>query len=114
MNPSDAGYNSSRTGTSAPVGDPEYARRTRGSKGAYFAKENEYQRWRAVLLRYKNGIERNLAELRALHSQATQQPKTPGSMTAGERRQRGEAIDARLDRIESMLERLLAIAERGE
>ena len=34
-------------------------------------------------------------------------------MTASERRQRGEAIDARLDRIESMLERLLAIAERG-
>lgn len=85
-----------------------------GSKSAYFAKENGYQRWRAGLLRYKNGIEENLAELRALHSQATQQPKTPGSMTAGERRQRGEAIDARLDRIESMLERLLAIAERGE
>lgn len=84
-----------------------------GSKSEYFAKENEYQRWRAGLLRYKNGIEENLAELRALHAQETQQPKAPGSMTASERRQRGEAIDARLDRIETMLARVLEIIDQG-
>lgn len=63
----------------------------RGSetKDEYFAVENEYQTWRAGLMRYYNGIERQLAELRT-------------KFGAPESRH-GNGVDARLRRIEMQL-----------
>lgn len=80
-----------------------------GSKAAYFAEENDYQKWRAGLIRYRNGIEERLAELRAGYGRVASL-KAPGA-AADARRQRGEDIDVRLDRIEAMLAQLLARAE---
>lgn len=79
-----------------------------GSKAAYFAEENDYQKWRAGLVRYRNGIEERLAELRAQYGRVP--PAKATSPAADARRQRGEDINARLDRIEGMLAQLLDLA----
>lgn len=76
-----------------------------GNMRAYHLEANDYRAWRAALLRYRNGLEERLAELRAQFGKG---PATgPG---AEERRRRGEDIDVRLGRIEEMVAQLLEIA----
>lgn len=82
-----------------------------GSKSAYFAEENAYQTWRAGALRYRNGIEERLSELRTQFGRVP--PPKAQSQATDARRQRGEDIDARLDRIETMLARVLRSVEHA-